>query len=63
MIIALSIYVIIGVLFSLWFVAFGHRLLDASSADARLTVRVLWLPAALLLWPLLLLKTMGRDKS
>lgn len=56
MIITLSIYVIAGALFAIWFVAFGHRVLDASSADARLTTRVLWLPAALLLWPVLLLK-------
>lgn len=49
MIIALSIYLFVGMFFAVWFVAIGHRVVDASSADARWSVRMLWLPVALLI--------------
>ncbi len=58
MIIVLSSYVIVGALFALWFVSKGFRKLDPGATGARWTVRMLWLPAALLLWPLLLSKTL-----
>lgn len=49
-------YVALGALFALWFFFTGHRRIDASASGASALTRLLWLPASLLLWPLLTLR-------
>jgi len=55
----LSAYVVLGVFFSLYFLFSGYQKLDNSADTAGLAVRLLWLPAALALWPVLLAKLAG----
>ena len=56
-------YVGLGVLFGLWFLFGGHRRVDATSADAAWYTRLLWLPGAVLLWPLLIRKALPAAKD
>lgn len=49
-------YLIIGLLFGVYFVLAGCSRIDPTAASAKVVVRLMWLPAALLLWPLLLKK-------
>lgn len=50
------VYLLIGILFALAFFAVGYRKIDPSAESARWYVRLMWMPAALALWPLLLKK-------
>lgn len=50
------LYLLIGVLFALAFFALGYRKIDPGADGARWYVRLIWMPAALALWPLLLKK-------
>lgn len=52
----LAVYGLIGVLFAIAFVTVGYRRVDPSAANAGLIVRVMWMPAAVALWPLLILR-------
>ena len=54
-----GIYLLVGCLFGGWFVFAGHRRLDASAAGSSLPTRLLWFPAALALWPLLLTRILA----
>lgn len=54
MALSIQIYLLIGLLFAIAFFVVGHRHIDPTAADAKWTVRLLWLPAALALWPLLI---------
>ena len=47
------LYAGIGMVFSFWFVTAGHQRLDPSSKGAAWYTRLLWLPGAILLWPIL----------
>jgi len=49
----ISAYFLIGSVFGLYFLIRGFRQLDSSAATAGIPVRLLWLPAAILLWPVL----------
>ncbi|MEM1434310.1 MAG: hypothetical protein AAGG11_09675 [Pseudomonadota bacterium] len=51
---AVLAYLGLGGLFGLWFVSLGAQRLDPSARGAGLFTRLLWLPAASLLWPVLL---------
>jgi len=53
----LGIYFLIGLLFSLWFVIRGAAKLDENAVEANWKLKLLWLPAAIALWPILLKKT------
>ena len=57
------IYVLLGVCFGAWFLFSGYRRLDPSAADAKWYTRLLWLPGAVLLWPLLVTKTFNGAKA
>ncbi|MBL4671778.1 MAG: hypothetical protein JKX81_05925 [Arenicella sp.] len=47
-------YLIIGLIFGVYFILAGCSRIDPTAASAKVLVRLMWLPAALLLWPLLL---------
>ena len=49
-------YLIVGLVFGVYFTVSGCSRIDPTAASANLPVRLMWLPAALLLWPLLLIK-------
>jgi hypothetical protein len=53
----INIYFIIGLLFAVYFALAGCSRIDPTAASAKVLVRLMWLPAALALWPLLLKKT------
>lgn len=50
------VYSVTGLLFGLFFLFRGYTKLDASAQGASFGVRVMWVPAAIVLWPLLLVK-------
>ncbi|MEL6356350.1 MAG: hypothetical protein AAFQ37_05375 [Bacteroidota bacterium] len=50
------IYLLIGLLFGLWFVFLGVQRLDSGMNGAKWTMRLLLLPGAIGLWPVLLRK-------
>lgn len=47
-------YFIIGLFFGVYFAISGCSRIDSTAASAKVLVRIMWLPAALVLWPLLL---------
>jgi hypothetical protein len=47
-------YFILGMLFGVYFVLAGCRRIDPTAASAKVLVRLIWLPAAVVLWPFLL---------
>ena len=47
-------YFIVGLLFGAYFVVVGCARIDPTAASAKVLVRALWLPAAVVLWPILL---------
>lgn len=58
-----SVYVAVGALFAVYFAALGYKKLDASATGAGFGVRLLWMPAALALWPALLVKLLRGTAS
>lgn len=55
--IVLAAYVGFGVLFALWFVLWGVKSVDAVAAKTPLPIRIIWIPGAAIVWPLLLAKS------
>jgi len=53
---AFGIYLVIGLIFSLWFVFKGVHQLDENLSGASTSVRLLLMPGSIALWPLLLYK-------
>jgi hypothetical protein len=51
---ALELYLLLGVAFAVWFALAGARRVDPVAADGTWGFRVLLIPGAALLWPLLL---------
>lgn len=51
-------YLCAGVVFGVGFVVRGAARVDAAAGDAGYIVRLLWFPAAVALWPVLLMKWM-----
>lgn len=52
-------YCLLGVLFGIFFLFKGHKAIDSSAEGAGFGVRLLWFPAAVALWPLLMAKALG----
>lgn len=52
----ITIYLGLGALFALAFALIGCRVIDPGAANAGIFVRLMWMPAAMALWPILLLK-------
>ncbi len=50
------VYSVIGLVFGLAFVFVGYKKIDRTAEGAGIGVRLLWLPAALALWPLVLFR-------
>jgi hypothetical protein len=50
------IYLLIGVLFAITFFAVGYRKIDPSATGTPWYVRLMWTPAALAIWPILIFK-------
>lgn len=49
----LSIYLSLGLVFAVLFALSGYKRIDTHAATAPLRIRILWMPAAVALWPLL----------
>jgi len=49
-----GIYLALGLLFAVVFVLAGYAKIDASAKNAGWQVRLMWMPGAMLLWPVLL---------
>ena len=56
---ALGLYLALGVVFAVAFVAAGARRLDPQAAKGSLGFKLLILPGAVLLWPILLRRWIG----
>ncbi|NKB64161.1 MAG: hypothetical protein GKR95_19285 [Gammaproteobacteria bacterium] len=52
----LGIYFLIGFVFSIAFFFKGYEVINAEAANSSMAVRILWCPAAIAIWPLLLYK-------
>ena len=52
----LGVYAAVGLLFGCWFVIKGVGKIDANANNASWFLRLMWLPGALALWPILLRK-------
>jgi hypothetical protein len=53
---AFSLYLLAGLVFALWFIWFGAHRLDGAAKGAGIGFRLMILPAAALLWPVLIVK-------
>lgn len=49
----LAVYLSLGIAFAVLFAASGYKKIDKLAATAPLRIRILWMPAAVALWPLL----------
>ena len=58
-----SSYCLIGLLFSIYFAVSGCSRIDPAAASAGVLVRLMWIPAALALWPLLLLRIVKGEQT
>ena len=56
------LYLFVGTLFAIWFVAVGYARLDAGLHQASGWLRLLLLPGAMLLWPVLMGKMMRKGR-
>ncbi|MFT6328217.1 MAG: hypothetical protein ACJAYN_000136 [Bermanella sp.] len=56
MLTASLIYLLIGIMFAIVFFVIGYRKIDPSAAGTPWFVRLLWTPAALAIWPILIIK-------
>ena len=56
-------YVLLGLLFGIYFFVAGAARMDSGIKDSRWTVRLLLLPGAIGLWPLLIRKAFGRKST
>ena len=59
----LAIYVTVGLLFGIYFFVKGAFRIDPLIADSKWTVRLLLIPGAIALWPILLIKVFKKQKS
>ncbi len=55
----LSIYLLTGLVFGFWFIWFGAYRLDDAAKGASIGFRLVILPGATLLWPILILKLLN----
>lgn len=63
MLIFIYIYVVVGLLFSIAFLLVGYKKIDESAKNAGWLLRLLWLPAAFALWPLLSWRWFNKGKT
>jgi len=56
MVFLILIYLALGAVFALAFFVKGYQKIDSAASDASWFVRIIWVPAALMLWPLLVSK-------
>lgn len=59
----LAIYILIGMLFAIYFFFKGAFLIDNLITESKWTMRLLLLPGAIGLWPILLLKITNRSRT
>ena len=57
----IAIYFVIGLVWAVIFFLIGYQWVLADATGSGLLVRLLWLPAAVIIWPLLMLKCLTRD--
>ncbi len=58
-----GIYLILGCVFGLGFILSGYRVIDPVAKGAGWPVRLMWLPGAIVLWPLLIVKWYKRVRT
>lgn len=58
-----AVYLLVGLLFAAWFVLRGMHRLDPVAQEAGWRVRLLLLPGAAALWPILLHKLRAEDSA
>lgn len=61
LLVALGVYLLVGVVFSIAFLVRGVRAIDPVAAESSLPVRLIWAPGAAALWPVLALKWLRSD--
>ncbi|NND00018.1 MAG: hypothetical protein HKN85_07540 [Gammaproteobacteria bacterium] len=63
MFLMITAYFLIGLLFGIYFAIAGCARIDPAAASAGPIVRMMWLPAATLLWPFLINKLINADQQ
>lgn len=58
-----TVYLLIGLSFGGWFFIRGHAAVDPTAATAHWLTRILWMPGACLLWPILLRRVLRTQAS
>jgi hypothetical protein len=56
----LAVYAVLGLLVAVPLLLGGLRRIDAAAAAAPVRVKILWLPGLVALWPLMVLRFLGR---
>lgn len=59
----IGVYLLIGICFGVWFVSRGAAQRDATARSASTRVRMIFLPGAVALWPLLLTTGSAAERS
>ena len=54
----LEYYFLAGIAFAVIFLLIGYKSINPQASASKLRVRLLWTPAAIALWPLLIVKWM-----
>ncbi len=53
MVLVFLLYLAVGALYGVYFIIRGYAKIDPAASSASLPLRLLWFPAATLLWPIL----------
>ncbi|MGD2132597.1 MAG: hypothetical protein PVI23_07375 [Maricaulaceae bacterium] len=61
LVLCLALYALVGVIFALYFVAFGAPRIDPNAQNMKLGARLIIFPGAAGLWPLLIVKTLAKQ--
>lgn len=59
---AITVYVLVGLLFGIAFISKGYRVLEPAAAGSPWGFRLLLLPANLVLWPYLLFRWVSASR-
>lgn len=62
-VLVLAIYIAVGLLFGVFFAVSGAARLDPGAMGSPITFRILMIPAATALWPLLLVKILKKREE
>ena len=57
----LKLYFLLGLILGIYFLFAGYKRILPDAAGTRFGVRILWVPAAVAIWPLILKKTFSGE--